>query len=181
MIYRIFACFLAISLLLTAAPEARAHAVINEGTAVAGSFSFITLRITHGCGTSPTNQIRMKIPDGVIRVSPRFKENWTVEKRMKTLGTPYEDEMGNLVTETVDEIVWSGGSLPDGYYGEFQVRALMPDSPGETLWFKTIQNCQEGTIRWIEVPTREGQSPYEFKEPSPFIRIVEKPHGDKHR
>ena len=68
MIYRIFACLLAISLLLTAALEARAHAVINEGTAVAGSFSFITLRITHGCGTSPTNQIRMKI--GVMFGNP---------------------------------------------------------------------------------------------------------------
>jgi len=181
MIHRMLTCLLAIPLLLIAAQEARSHAVINEGTAVAGSFSFITLRITHGCDTSPTNQIRMKIPDGVTRVSPRFMENWTVEKRMKTLDTPYKDEAGNLVTETVDEIVWSGGSLPDGYYGEFQVRAMMPDVPGEMLWFKTIQRCQEGTIRWIEVPTREGQSPYEFKEPSPFIRIVEKPHGDEHR
>ena len=172
MIYRIFACLLAISLLLTAALEARAHAVINEGTAVAGSFSFITLRITHGCGTSPTNQIRMKIPDGVIRVSPRFMENWTVEKRMKTLGTPYEDEAGNLVTETVDEIVWSGGSLPAGYYGEFQVRALMPDSPGETLWFKTIQNCQVWTIWWFVGPHRVGQTPFVLKVPSAFIRLV---------
>ena len=181
MIHRTFVCLLAIPLLLAVAQEAKSHAVINEGTAVAGSFSFITLRITHGCGSSPTNQIRMKIPDGVLQVSPRFMEDWKIEKRLRKLDVPYKDEAGNLVTETVDEIVWSGGSLPDGYYGEFQVRALIPDSPGETLWFKTIQNCQEGTIRWIEVPTREGQSPYELKDPSPFIRIVEKPHGDEHR
>lgn len=61
--------------------------------------------------------------------------------------------------------------IPDG---EFHVRALMPNEPGRTLWFKTI-------IRWIEVPTKEGQSPHEFKEPSPFIRLVDKPHGDEHR
>ena len=175
------ASLLATPLLFLIMHDARPHAVINEGTADAGAFSFITLRITHGCGTSPSTRIRMKIPDGVIRVSPRYMENWTVEKRMKTLETPYRDEAGNLVTETVDEIVWSGGSLPDGYYGEYQVRALMPDEPGRVLWFKTIQDCEEGTIRWIEVPTREGQSPYEFKEPSPFIRLVEKPHGDDHR
>ena len=168
-------------LALLAEQQAQAHAVINEGTAEAGTFSFITLRITHGCGSSPTTQVRMKIPDGVIRVSSRYLENWSVEKRMKTLDTPYRDEAGNLVTETVDEIVWSGGSLPDGFYGEFQVRALMPDEAGRVLWFKTIQNCEEGTIRWIEVPTKEGQSPYELKEPSPFIRLVEKPHGDDHR
>lgn len=166
---------------LLAAQQVHAHAVINEQSAEAGAFSFITLRITHGCGTSPTTQIRMKIPDGVIRVSPKYSEHWSVEKRMKTLDTPYRDEAGNLVTETVDEIVWSGGSLPDGYYGEFQVRALMPDEPGRILRFKTIQDCEEGTIRWIEVPTKEGQSPYEFKEPSPFLRLVEKPHGDEHQ
>lgn len=173
--------FVLASILLFAVQNAQSHAVINEGTAEAGSFSFITLRITHGCGVSPSTQIRMKIPDGVIRVSPKFMENWAVELRMKTLDTPHRDEAGNMVTETVDEIVWSGGLLPDGYYGEFQVRALMPDEPGRMLWFKTIQNCEEGTIRWIEVPTKEGQSPYEFKEPSPFIRLVEKPHGDEHR
>jgi hypothetical protein len=39
----------------------------------------------------------------------------------------------------------------------------------------------EGTFRWIEVPTGAGQSPYELKDSSPFIRIVEKPHGDEHR
>ena len=166
---------------LVAMPQAQAHAVINEGTAEAGTFSFITLRITHGCGSSPTTQIRMKIPDGVIRVSAKFMESWTVEKRMRTLEEPYKDEAGNLVTETVDEIIWSGGSLPDGYYGEFQVRALMPDEPGRVLWFKTIQDCEQGTIRWIEVPTRDGQSPYELKEPSPFVRLVEQPHGDDHR
>ena len=170
-----------VAMVLMSVQQARAHAVINEPSAVAGSFSFITLRITHGCGTSPTTQIRMKIPDGVIRVLSEYSEHWTVEKRMKTLDIPYRDEAGNLVTETVDEIVWSGGSLPDGYYGQFQVRALMPDEPGRTLWFKTIQTCEEGSIRWIEVPTKEGQSPYEFKEPSPFLRLVEKPHGDEHR
>ena len=181
MVHHKLASFALASTLLFAAQNAQSHAVINEGTAEAGSFSFITLRITHGCGDSPTTQIRMRIPDGVIRVSPRYTENWTVEKRMKILDTPYRDEAGNLVSETVDEIVWSGGSLPDGYYGEFQVRALMPDEPGRMLWFKTIQDCEGGTIRWIEVPTKEGQGPYEFKEPSPFIRLVEKPHGDEHQ
>jgi len=48
MIHRTLACFLAILLLLAVAQEAKSHAVINEATAAAGSFSFITLRITHG-------------------------------------------------------------------------------------------------------------------------------------
>lgn len=46
---------------------------------------------------------------------------------MKTLDTPNRDEAGFLVTETVDEIDWSGGLLPDGNYGDFEVRALNGD------------------------------------------------------
>ena len=45
------------------------HTVINEGEAVAGELTFITLRATHGCGTSPTTSFRVQIPDGVTRVA----------------------------------------------------------------------------------------------------------------
>ena len=116
----------------------------------------------------------MKIPTGVTRVSPRFQAGWTVEKRMRELNEPYENEVGQTVTETVDEVVWQGGDLPDGYYGEFQLRVLMPNKPGETLWFKTIQSCDEGTIRWIQVP-KPDQNPYELDEPAPFVKLVARP------
>ena len=62
-------------------------------------------------------------------------------------------------------------ALPDGYYGEFQVRAMMPDEPGTTLWFPTVQVCEEGSIEWVQLPD-EGQNPYELDEPSPFLRLV---------
>jgi len=157
--------------LLSISSAAWAHAVINEAEAYAGEFTFVTLRITHGCDALPTREVRLKIPDGVTRVSPRYQSDWAVEKRMRKLAEPYENEIGQLVTETLDEIIWRGGALPDGYYGEFQLRVLMPDRAGETLWFKTIQNCDEGTIRWIEVPA-PGQSPYELAEPAPFVTLV---------
>ena len=160
-------------MLVIATPRlALPHAVIDEGTATAGRFSFVSLRVTHGCGTSATREIRVKIPEGVTRVSAEYRADWKIEKKMRSLEEPYENEAGQLVTETIDEIVWRGGSLPDGYYGVFQFRAMIPDTPGEVLWFKTIQNCDEGAIRWIEVPTRPDQNPYELKEPAPFLRVV---------
>ncbi len=148
------------------------HAVINEGTAVAGRFTFLTLRVTHGCGKASTTEVRMKVPQGVTRVSPRFMEHWIIEKRMRPAALERRDEAGELVREVVDEVIWRGGPLPDGYYGEFQVRAMMPDEPGRTLWFPTVQICEEGRIEWIQVPA-EGQNPYDLEEPSPFIRLVE--------
>jgi len=160
--------------LCMAAANGWPHAVINEAEAYAGEFAFITLRVTHGCGEQPTREVRLKIPDGVTRVSPRYMPGWVIEKRMRKLEDPYENENGQLVTETVDEIIWRGGALPDGYYGEFQLRVLMPKMPGETLWFKTIQNCDDGTIRWIEVPA-PGQNPYELEEPAPFVKLSTRP------
>jgi uncharacterized protein YcnI len=150
---------------------ATGHAVINESEAYAGEFSFITLRITHGCDAEPSKEIRVKIPEGVTRVSPRFKAGWLGDKRMRKLAEPYKNEIDQLVTETVDEIVWQGGELPDGYYGEFQLRVLMPNDPGAILRFKTIQNCENGSIRWIEVPAA-GQNPCELAEPAPFVKLI---------
>ena len=114
----------------------------------------------------------MKIPEGVTRVSPRYLERWTIEKTMRPAPAGLRDEAGEPVTEVIDEIVWRGGPLPDGYYGEFQVRAMMPDAPGSVLWFPTVQVCAEGRIAWAGIPA-EGQNPYELEEPSPFLKLVE--------
>ncbi len=160
--------------LVAASGVALGHAVINEGTAVAGRFTFLTLRITHGCGSSSTTEVRMRVPQGVTRVSPRFTAHWTIEKRMRPAALERRDEAGELVGEDVDEVIWRGGPLPDGYYGEFQVRAMMPDEPGRTLWFPTVQICERGRIEWIQVAA-DGQNPYDLEEPSPFIRLVAGP------
>jgi hypothetical protein len=162
------------SLLVVLGRSAHGHAVINETSAVAGTFTFVTIRVTHGCGTQPTRELRVLIPDGVTRVSPRFDPAWKVEKRMRKLDAPYETETGLEITETVDQVIWSGGALPDGFYGEFQIRALMPDESGRTLWFKTVQICDDGEIRWIETTSRPDQNPYELKEPAPFLKLVAK-------
>ena len=37
-----------------------------------------SLRVGHGCGDSPTIEIRVKIPKGVVIVQPQHKPGWTV-------------------------------------------------------------------------------------------------------
>jgi len=67
---------------------ASGHAVINETEAYAGEFAFVTIRITHGCDGQPSTEVRVKIPDGVTRVSPRFERGWI---EVPTAGqNPYE-------------------------------------------------------------------------------------------
>ena len=156
---------------LLVASSVSGHTVINEGEAVAGELTFITLRVTHGCGTSPTTSFRVQIPDGVTRVTVRYLSDWKITKTMRKLDTPFKNEDGTMVTETISEVTWSGGSLPDGYYGEFQLRAMMPKEPGKMLYFKSIQGCAKGEIRWIEV-AKPGDPPMSVKEPAPFIKLI---------
>ena len=45
----------------------------------------------------------------------------------------------------------------------------MPNTPGKTLWFPTVQRCVKGVHRWIAIP-RKGQP--EPEEPAPGVRLV---------
>jgi hypothetical protein len=33
------------------------------------------------------------------------------------------------------------------------IKVVVPDAPGQTLYFPVIQECQQGVHRWIEIPT----------------------------
>jgi uncharacterized protein YcnI len=164
---------------------AHGHAVVNETNLPAGTLQFITIRITHACSGSPTTSLRVLIPDDVTRVTAGYIPGWTVERRMRKLDKPYQAEGGVTVTDTVAELIWKGGPpVPDGLFAEFKLRAMLPATPGRTLYFKTIQNCQKGEIRWIEVP-KSGEADFNFsdpknpvtksKEPSPFVKLVAPP------
>ena len=49
----------------------------------------------------------------------------------------------------------------------------LPDKPGETLYFPTVQECEKGVHRWIEIPAA-GKSRGDYKEPAPFLRLLPK-------
>jgi uncharacterized protein YcnI len=169
---------------LSLAGLAHAHAVINETDLPAGTLQFITIRITHACSGSPTTAVRVLIPEDVMRVTAGYLPGWTVERKMRKLDKPYRNEVGGMVTDTVAEVIWKGGPVPDGLFAEFKMRVMLPATPGKTLYFKTIQNCQKGELRWIEVP-KSGEPDFDFsdrnnpvakvKEPSPFVKLVAPP------
>jgi uncharacterized protein YcnI len=76
------------------------------------------------------------------------------------------------MTEGVKEIIWTG-KLLDENYDEFVFRAYLTDSlkPGEMLYFPTIQECEKGVHRWIEIPA-EGKKADDYKEPAPGLKLL---------
>lgn len=149
-----------------------AHASLDQETAVSGSNYRGVLRITHGCNGSPTVSVRIRIPDGVTRTKPMPKPGWELETVVMKLETPYERNDA-IITEDVTELIWSGGMLQDDFFDEFVFRADLPETGKETtLYFRTVQECENGEFhRWIEIPG-PGENADDFREPAPALILL---------
>ncbi len=148
---------------------ATAHVGTEPGSVEAGKSATVGFRVGHGCDGSPTLLVRMQIPDGVVGVKPEAMPGWDIETVLGPI-EPY-DSHGTTIAEGVKEITWSGGSLPDDQFAVFAIRATFPDTPGETLYFPVIQQCETGSHEWIEIP-EEGQDGHDLESPAPTLELV---------
>lgn len=163
--------------LLGAHGVALGHVTANPNEAPAGAYFRTALRVSHGCSGAATTAVRVKVPDGVFSVRPQAKPGWTIEITMRKLDRPVEIGHGRTITETVDEIAWRGGPLPEAHFDEFGLSMRMPAQPRQTVYFPVVQECERGVHRWIEIPAA-GQKWGDLKEPAPFVRLIEAPSPD---
>ncbi len=179
----------AVTAVLVATP-ATAHNTFTSMVAPAGYVQDLEMRITHGCKGSPVNGVKIKIPEGVTRVSVNMVRDWKVETKMRKLPKPVPGEGGTMLTETVDEIIWSAPKsvIPAlGTYEGFRFRASLPNTPGAIVFFKTINLCEKGDDPYIDLPKTAlpavgapdfGQKLIDFMAatpgPAPYL-ILEKP------
>jgi periplasmic copper chaperone A len=154
---------------LVAIGTATAHVSTDPATAPAGQTSVIGFVVGHVCEGSPTTAVSIRIPAGVTSAKPRPKAGWSIAIRKGRLPQPVKDFAGNTVPRGVLEVTWRGGRLLDDHYDAFELRLGMPNTPGKTLWFPTVQRCVKGVHRWITIP-RSGQP--EPEEPAPGLRLV---------
>ena len=92
---------------------------------------------------------------------------------------PIDDGEGGQLTERETVVTYTaqpGNELPDGYRASFTLGFKAPETPGENLFFKTVQTCAEGETAWIEEYTGEGEEP---EHPAPVVLIGEA-EGDAH-
>ena len=153
---------------------AEAHIIIEDMEGKAGYNDMLTLIIPHGCGLSPTTEVRMKMPDGIKFAVPYKGDGWDVEITKRQTDKPVMGE-GGAMTEVVDELIWKGNSLPSEELGLFKFMAGLPNTPGKVLYFKTIQTCEDGEERWVD--THDNDEEYWrvwlHKTPAPFAVLIE--------
>lgn len=154
-----------------------AHVVLQRWEAPAGYQEYVTLVVPHGCGASPTTELRIKIPDGVFILVPEEKAGWQIRVTKRKLPAPITGESGSKISEVVDEVVWTGGQLPIDRLGLFTMVVRLPDAPGTIIYFKTIQKCAQGETRWIDT-IAAGEPAWKIwatNFPSPFIELKQAP------
>lgn len=156
------------------ATPAFAHASLEQREAPVGTYQKITLRVPHGCEGSATLKLRVRVPEGVTGVKVQPKPGWTLETVKGKLAKPVSDGHGGQITEGVTEVVWTG-ELLDEHYDEFVMRVKLPDAAPADGWlyWPTVQECEKGAHRWIEIPAA-GESPDDHKEPAPRLKLLPK-------
>lgn len=168
-------------LAMVAAGSASAHVEIAEGEVAAGSEAVLTLQVSHGCQGSATTELRIQMPESIPAVTPTRNAFYSVDKKTEALDPPIQDSHGEDITERVSEVVDTAITpLPDGYRDTFELSMQIPDdAAGTTLYFPTIQTCEEGETAWIEIPAA-GQDEEELEAPAPSVQVVEAAPGEGH-
>ena len=124
------------------------------------------LVVPHGCeDDTGTVKLEVQLPDGVESATPQFLPGWAATV----------DDAGPVV------VTWEGGPLPHDQFMEFGLSVPMPDTPGETVLFPTIQTCESGDeVSWIEETPEGGEEP---EHPAPAVALTdsdgEHTHGEE--
>lgn len=156
---------------------ASAHVVFDQPQASAGGYYTGFLRVTHGCGESPTVSVRVDIPAGVVSARPQPKPGWTLKIDREPLATPIKSEGGAIITTRVTAVTWTG-ALPADEFDQFGVSLKLPDVAGP-LYFPTTQRCATGVNAWTAIPASPEQW-HATPSPAPMLILAAKPMAMDH-
>jgi uncharacterized protein YcnI len=148
--------------------SAFAHIVFAEPNATANAYYAGFLRVSHGCGPSPTRAIRVEIPDGINTARPQPKPGWALSIERAPLATPIQSE-GGAITERVTAITWRG-ELPVDQFDQFGVMMRLPNQAGP-LYFRVTQTCASGEQRWDDIPAA-GAAWNSVAHPAPVLNLT---------
>ena len=168
---RIHILFFALGTFL-APSAALAHVTLEQQQGPVATSYKAVLRVSHGCGDSPTVRLTVEIPEGIIAVKPMVKPGWQIATSRGPYAKPYSYLHGAKLTQGVREVTWNGGKLPDALYDEFVLSVFIAGelAPGRMLYFPVVQQCEQGEHRWVEIPAAGKHS----NEPAPGLMLMPK-------
>jgi uncharacterized protein YcnI len=151
---------------------AGAHVTVSPSSLPQGTGdAILTFRVPNESIVANVTGLRVQFPlaHPIVVVSPEAGSGWTVKVQTTHLSKPLTTDDGTF-TSIVSEIDWSGGTIPIGQFGEFNVLAQGIPSDTDQLVFKAIQQYSDGTVvSWIQVPDRAAPNP---AHPAPILTLT---------
>jgi uncharacterized protein len=148
-----------VAAVLISAGAASAHVTVHPNRLPAAGFTTMVVRVPNEEANASTTKVDVQLPPGFLFVSTAPVPGWTAKMVQHKLDTPIKTMDGTISSE-ISEVSWSGGKIEPGQYLEFPLSVAMPDTPGTTLTFKSIQTYDNGdVVRWIGDPSSDHPAP----------------------
>ncbi|MFF1828313.1 YcnI family protein [Paenarthrobacter sp. NPDC058040] len=169
------------ALMMAGLAGASAHVGATPDKTAANSYALVTFGIPHGCDTSPTTKVAITLPQELTDAQPTVNPNWTVEKVTETLAEPKKLDDGTSITKRTSQIVYTAKTPLDPHLRDALVLSVkLPDAAGKTIYFPTLQTCEQGQTNWSEI-AKDGQNEHDLKSPAPSVTITAPDaEGDHH-
>ena len=161
---RCVSILLVVSLFLSFAPNAQAHATLNlsGANAIAGKKGVLTLTIPHGClpSGSSTTKLVMKLDENWPNVTPKTVDGWTSSVGRSSSG-------GWVLTWRA-----TSGGLPNVESGDFPIAVHWPKKPG-IYNTPTAQYCGTQLMNWKDAfnAAADGDQTYPATYPVPRVKV----------
>jgi uncharacterized protein YcnI len=161
----------ALALLVVAfATPAWAHVTIEPEQAPKGSDAVLAFNVPNELENADTTRVEIAFPTDhpIADASAAAVGAWKPTVQKVKAPKPIKTE-GGEVTDMVQSVVWTGGTIPPGQFEQFRVSVALPDD-ADSLEFKALQTYSNGqVVRWIEDTPKGGPEP---ENPAPVLTLT---------
>jgi uncharacterized protein YcnI len=159
-IFQFISIFLLAHISLSTTLSGFAHISVIPTTVETAQFQTFTVQVPTEKDI-PTTKVRLVLPEGLQNVRPTSKIGWNIDVVKEG--------------ETLKEIVWSNGLIPQGQRDDFTFSAKTPANEKELVW-KSYQTYIDGTeVAWDQAPKtgnsedKKVSNPYSTTKVSPPV------------
>ena len=156
---------------LAIAATASAHVTVSPTSLPQGATAELTFKVPNEESKANTVELQLQIPTAypIAQVLAKPVPGWTITEHTVTLAKPLTTDDGTF-TSAVDEIDWTGGSIPPGEYQDFQISVDPLPTDTTQLVFKAVQTYSNGdVVRWIDLTTSSDPDP---EHPAPVLTLT---------
>ncbi|WP_346960551.1 YcnI family protein [uncultured Arthrobacter sp.] len=152
---------------------ASAHVDATPDSTAANSYALLSFAIPHGCEHSGTTKMTITLPPELNDAQPTVNPNWTAAKVTEKLAGPKKLADGSSITKRTSQIVYTAKAPLSPELRDVLVLSVkLPDTAGKTLYFPTLQNCEQGQTDWSEIP-KDGQDEESLQSPAPSVTVTD--------